>query len=86
MLDAPYALSPRAALRPEPFGALAYHYDNRRLVFLRHRDLATVVAALADHPDLRSCLEAHGIDRERWQSFAQAIEALVAAEIVRPAA
>ncbi|MGZ4705982.1 MAG: mycofactocin biosynthesis chaperone MftB, partial [Acidimicrobiales bacterium] len=27
----PYRLDPRVALRPEPFGALAYHYGNRRL-------------------------------------------------------
>ena len=29
-----YALHPQLALRPERFGALAYHYGNRRLTFL----------------------------------------------------
>jgi putative mycofactocin binding protein MftB len=33
-LDRPYRLSPRVAPHPEPFGALAYHYGNRRLTFL----------------------------------------------------
>ncbi len=35
-LDAPLELHPQVALRPEPFGALAYHYGNRRLIFLKH--------------------------------------------------
>jgi len=26
-----YALSPAVAVRPEPFGALVYHFGNRRL-------------------------------------------------------
>ena len=33
VLDSPLKLHPSVALRPEPFGALAYHYDNRRLIF-----------------------------------------------------
>ena len=39
-------LHPQVALRPEPFGALAYHYDTRRLVFLKHLDVVRVVRAL----------------------------------------
>ncbi|MFM9132033.1 MAG: mycofactocin biosynthesis chaperone MftB, partial [Actinomycetota bacterium] len=37
----------------EPFGALAYHYGNRRLVFLRHPDVVRVVKSLAGHASLR---------------------------------
>jgi len=29
-----YRLNPAATLRPEPFGALVYHFGNRRLSFL----------------------------------------------------
>ena len=43
MLDRRLALDPQVALRPEPFGALAYHYGNRRLVFLKHPDVVSVV-------------------------------------------
>ena len=46
MLDRRLALDPQVALRPEPFGALAYHYGNRRLVFLRHPDMLRVVRRL----------------------------------------
>ncbi|MCX6513169.1 MAG: mycofactocin biosynthesis chaperone MftB [Actinobacteria bacterium] len=34
-------LHPEVALRDESFGALAYHYGNRRLVFLKSRPLAS---------------------------------------------
>ena len=44
-----YQLSPRVGLRPEPFGALAYHFDTRRLVFLKSTDLVDVVRSLASH-------------------------------------
>ena len=38
-----YRLNPAATLRPELFGALAYHFGNRRLSFLKSRQLVTVV-------------------------------------------
>ena len=54
----PYALDPRVALRPEPFGALAYHYGSRRLTFLRSRLLADVVRGLGDHASADAALAA----------------------------
>ena len=33
-------------MRPEPFGALAYHFGNRRLTFLKRAELVAVVRAL----------------------------------------
>jgi mycofactocin biosynthesis protein MftB len=35
LLEQRLMLHPQVALRPEPFGALAYHYGNRKLVFLK---------------------------------------------------
>ncbi len=49
-------------MRPEPFGALAYHHGNRRLVFLKHPDLVTVAHSLAEHPSLAAALVANGIE------------------------
>ena len=37
--SAPWSLSPEVSLRDEAFGALAYHHGNRRLVFLKSREL-----------------------------------------------
>ena len=61
----PYQLDPQVALRPEPFGALAYHYGNRRLVFLRARELVELVEDLANHPTAESALAARPEARRR---------------------
>jgi putative mycofactocin binding protein MftB len=53
-----WQLSPQVALRDESFGALAYHYGNRRLVFLKSRQLVTLVAALGAYPTAAAALEA----------------------------
>jgi mycofactocin biosynthesis protein MftB len=55
----PARLHPQVALRPESFGALAYHYENRRLVFVKTPELVDVLVDLADHPSARSAVEAH---------------------------
>lgn len=81
--DRPLELHPQVALRPEPFGALAYHYGNRRLVFLRHPDMVRVARALADHPSLADALDACGVDRSRHDSFAKAFASLLSSEVVR---
>ena len=82
LLERPLALHPQVALRPKPFGALAYHYGNRRLVFLQHADMVAVAGALADHPSLADTLVACGIDRRRWPSFTKAVESLMKSEII----
>ncbi len=76
-------LHPHVALRPEPFGALAYHYGNRRLVFLKHVDIVRVAKALGDHPSLQATLVACEIAPNRWQNFANAFESLQSSEVVR---
>jgi len=78
-----YELDPQVALRPEPFGALAYHYGNRRLTFLRSPDLVTLLQGLGDHASLDDALVASGIDERRWPSFRRAVASLVESEVVR---
>jgi len=75
-------LHPQVALRPEPFGALAYHYGNRRLVFLQHADMVRVSQALAQHPTLAAALAACEVDEQRWPSFAKAFQSLLESEVV----
>jgi putative mycofactocin binding protein MftB len=82
-LEHAYELHPQVALRPEPFGALAYHYDNRRLVFLKHPDVVDVVTHLHEHPSLADSLQAAGVDRRRWPAFVAALSSLESSEIVR---
>jgi putative mycofactocin binding protein MftB len=82
MLDRGFELHPRVALRPEPFGALAYHYDNRRLIFLKHPDVVRVVRCIGDHATLRDALEACAIPADRWPAFERAIASLVGSEML----
>ena len=82
-LDSPLELHPQVAVRPEPFGALAYHYGNRRLIFLKHPDVVSVVKALSEHDSLEPALSACGVEPDRWPSFVSALSSLQNSEIVR---
>jgi len=82
--DRPWHLHERVALRPEPFGALAYHYGNRRLTFLRSPDLVALVEHLADAPSARAAFTAAGIDDRRWPSFEKALTTLAAGDFIVP--
>ena len=83
VLDTALELNPQVAIRPEPFGALAYNYGNRRLVFLKHPDMVRVAQQLGDHPSLQATLVACDISPTRWNSFATAFESLKSSEVVR---
>jgi putative mycofactocin binding protein MftB len=83
ILEVALELHPQVALRHEPFGALAYHYGNRRLVFLKHADVVAVARSLADHRSLSDALHAADIEPNRWPSFATAFESLRTSEVVR---
>ena len=82
LLDRSLALHPQVALRPEPFGALAYHYGNRKLIFLKHPDVVRVVRSLDDHETLTDTLRACGIAESRWPSFETALSALTESEML----
>jgi len=70
--DSGWRLHPQVAIRPEPFGALLYHFGTRKLSFLKNRTILTVVQSLADHPDVRSACRAaalHDQPRNREGGF-----------------
>lgn len=79
-----WELDPQVALRPEPFGALAYHYGNRRLTFLRSPDLVAVVRSLGDHPSVDDALAANAVDSGRRPALEKALESLAHSEVIRP--
>jgi putative mycofactocin binding protein MftB len=83
LLTAALELHPQVALRPEPFGALAYHYGNRRLVFLKHPDMVTVARSLAHHDTFADALTSCGVAASRWVSFTTAFASLVESDVVR---
>ena len=79
--ERPWRLNPQVALRDEAFGALAYHYGNRRLVFLKSRTLVTLVSTLADHPSAASALEAC-VPAEGRAAYERALARLAASEVI----
>jgi putative mycofactocin binding protein MftB len=60
-LDRPWRLADRVAVRPEPFGALLYHFGTRQLSFLKDTTLLSVLQAMGEHPTARSACLAAGI-------------------------
>jgi putative mycofactocin binding protein MftB len=85
ILDEPLALSPSVALRPEPFGALAYHFGNRRLTFLKRPELVSVVQGLDGLRSLADVLAACGVPAWQWPVFAETVERLVDSDmVIRP--
>ena len=84
MLDEPWTLSPSVALRPEPFGALAYHFGNRKLSFLKRPELVAVVQGLDAAPDVRAALVADGVPESQHAAYAQALAGLAATDMIRP--
>ena len=76
-----WQLNPQVALRDEAFGALAYHYGNRRLVFLKSRTLVTLVSSLADHPSASAAIEAcvPGVEHAAYE---RALARLAASEVI----
>ena len=77
-----YRLNPAATLRPEPFGALAYHFGNRRLSFLKTRQLVTVVRLLESHDSAAGALAAAGVPVEQRARYAAALAALADSEVI----
>ena len=84
MLDEGWTLSPSVALRPEPFGALAYHFGNRKLTFLKRPELVAVIQALAGQPDVRSAFTDAGIPADEHPAYVEALRALAATDMIRP--
>jgi putative mycofactocin binding protein MftB len=84
VLDEAWALAPGVALRPEPFGALAYHFGNRRLTFLKRPELVEVVRALAGSASVRSALLAVGVPEGQFPTYLAALKGLAAADMIRP--
>jgi mycofactocin biosynthesis protein MftB len=76
-----WRLNPQVALRDESFGALAYHYGNRRLVFLKSRTLVALVSSLHEYPSAAAAIGAHVPDRER-ASYERALARLAASEVI----
>jgi putative mycofactocin binding protein MftB len=83
-LGRPWALDRRVALRPERFGALAYHFGTRRLSFLKDRTLLRVVEGLQDHATARQACQAAGVSDADMPRYARALGTLADTHMIVP--
>ncbi|MGH9017786.1 MAG: mycofactocin biosynthesis chaperone MftB [Acidimicrobiales bacterium] len=76
-----WRLHPQVALRDEAFGALAYHYGTRRLLFLKSPTLVALVSALDRYPSAAAAVDAVVPESER-PAHLRALARLAASEVV----
>ena len=82
--DLSWRLHHQVAVRPEPFGALLYHFGTRKLSFLKNRTIVAVVKTLDEHPDARSACRAAGIDDAAQAPYLHALGVLAQSQMLIP--
>jgi putative mycofactocin binding protein MftB len=80
--ELPWRRARSVALRPEPFGALVYHFGNRKLSFLKSKTLVTVVETLADHPSASATLTACGVPDAQRPNYEKALADLARSQMI----
>ena len=83
LLDGAWELASQVSVRPEPFGALLYHFGTRRLSFIKDRRLLSVVQALAQAPTARAACDAAGVTPPELPAFERALARLAATDMLR---
>jgi mycofactocin biosynthesis protein MftB len=78
-----YALHPQVGLRDEAFGALAYHYGNRRLTFLNDDKLVALVRTAHEYDDVDAALDAVGVPVQQRPAYHAAVARLVEAGVLQ---
>jgi putative mycofactocin binding protein MftB len=76
-----WGIHPQVALRDESFGALAYHYGTRRLLFLKSRLLVDLVSSLDGFDSASAAIDALIAEPERPQ-YRRALSRLAASEVI----
>jgi putative mycofactocin binding protein MftB len=79
--SAPWRLDPHVALRHESFGALAYHFDTRRLIFLKSPRLRELVESLDAYASADAALRAL-VPAAQQAGYRRALGRLAASEII----
>jgi putative mycofactocin binding protein MftB len=81
-LDHSYRLHPSVAVRPEPFGALVYHYGNRKLVFLKSPRMVSVVNSLDSHQSVEQVLQHHDVAPSSQPKYLAALQSLLNSDMI----
>jgi putative mycofactocin binding protein MftB len=81
-----WTLGPNVALRTESFGALAYHFGNRRLTFLKDPALLEVVSRLGSTESVAAALDGAGVPEQQRPAYIAALQNLADGDMIRPRA
>lgn len=81
-LDRGWDLHPQVSVRPEPFGALLYHFGTRKLSFLKDTTLLAVVKLLAESPSARTACISAGVDESDLLRYQRALATLAQSSMV----
>jgi putative mycofactocin binding protein MftB len=84
-LSGPWRLHPQVSIRPERFGALAYHFGTRRLSFLKSRRLLEVVEGLDRAADPTAACRAAGVGEAELPTYRHALRTLADTGMIVPA-
>jgi putative mycofactocin binding protein MftB len=76
------SVHPSVAVRPEPFGALVYHYGNRKLVFLKSPGMVRLVHALDGRRTLDDALRHAEIPESAWPRHREALTSLLRSDML----
>lgn len=83
-LDSAWCMDERVAVRPERFGALLYHFDTRRLSFLKSATLLSVVRALGEQPSARAACAAAGVGADELIRYQTGLATLAESRMIQP--
>ena len=83
LLERALDLHPSVAVRPEPFGALLYHFGTRRLSFLKDRRLLDVVQRLDASATAREACRAAGLAADELPRYAAALTTLADTDMLQ---
>jgi mycofactocin biosynthesis protein MftB len=81
-LDRVWRVHHRVSIRPEPFGALVYHFETRKLSFLKERTLLDVVEGLDGVRSTREVCLAAGVAEADTARYARALSTLAASSML----
>jgi mycofactocin biosynthesis protein MftB len=83
-LDRAWRLDERVAVRPEPFGALLYHFGTRRLSFLKNTTMLAVLRSLGEHPSARAACTAAGVQPGSLAAYQRGLAVLAESHMITP--
>ncbi|GAA2199679.1 mycofactocin biosynthesis chaperone MftB [Sinomonas flava] len=81
-LERAWRLHPQVSVRPEPFGALLYHFGIRKLSFLKDPRLLDVVQRLGEEPTALAACRESGVADAELPRFASALGTLVQSSMI----